>query len=143
MNYTLGLSALAFGLVLAVAGTARADVPPPNSTECTSLQPGDACMTDSSQPGICTSSTCSKLDYSDGSPPGTVTYACVLCDPTDGGSGSSSGSGTGSGSSSSGSGSTPSGGGCSLVGTGALPGGSSWAWLGASLALLMLRRRAR
>jgi hypothetical protein len=66
MKHALASSALAFGLVLGTAGPARADVAPPNSTECDTKSPGDACTDESGKPGVCTASTCSKLDYSHG-----------------------------------------------------------------------------
>jgi hypothetical protein len=57
----------------------RADVPPPNSAQCNGKNAGDTCTTDDGKSGACASSTCSKLDYSDGTPPGTKTYPCLLC----------------------------------------------------------------
>jgi hypothetical protein len=66
-------------VLLVLPRTLRADVPPPNSAQCTGKNAGDTCTTDDSKAGACQSSTCSKLDYSDGTPPGTKTYPCLLC----------------------------------------------------------------
>jgi hypothetical protein len=69
-------------LLLAVMGfatAALADVPPPDVSDCQSKAAGDACKTDGSQSGACQKQTCSRLDYSDGSPPSTVQYDCLKC----------------------------------------------------------------
>jgi len=139
MNRNAGLCALALGLILAVAGTAHADVPPANMT-CGALKPGDACTTDAAQPGICTAGTCSKLDYSGGSPPKSVSYACVTCEAAAAGSSSSSASGStssGGGIGSSGNGASSRG--CSMPGTPTEREGSLL--LVVALALPLLRRR--
>jgi len=65
--------------VLLTAPLALADVPPANTSDCQSKQAGDACTTDANEAGACQSSTCSRLDYSDGTPPSTVQYACLVC----------------------------------------------------------------
>jgi hypothetical protein len=131
------LGAFAFSLVLGLAGAARADVPPPNSTECDTKKPGDACTDDSGKAGACTSSTCTKLDYSHGTPPTTVSYPCTLCvagGTADSGSGGDAGS-TSGGSSSGGKS------GCSMappvVGTN---GAAGW---GVAAFAMSLRRRRR
>jgi hypothetical protein len=82
-------------LALALApGAARADVPPPNSSGCTSKKAGDSCTRDDGAQGTCATSTCSRINYDcDGgkSPCGSVSYECVTCGPVgasgDGGSG--------------------------------------------------------
>jgi hypothetical protein len=78
---------LAFLLGL-VSATAAADVPPPGLAECNDREVGAAC-TIGGQSGACQQSTCSRLDYSDGTPPRGVQYDCVLCvagaTPTGGG----------------------------------------------------------
>jgi len=66
-------------VLVALPRPVRADVPPPNSAQCNGKSAGDSCTTDDSKAGACVSSTCSKLDYSDGTPPGTKTYPCLLC----------------------------------------------------------------
>lgn len=63
---------------LAFASLAMADVPAPNN-DCASKRAGDACTTDAKAAGACQSSTCSKLDYSDGSPPSTIQVPCLVC----------------------------------------------------------------
>lgn len=68
---------------------ARADVPPPNSSGCTTKKAGEACTRDDGAQGTCATSTCSRINYDcDGgkSPCGSVSYDCVLCGPA-GGSG--------------------------------------------------------
>jgi len=111
-------------LVLAVAAPAFADVPPPNTAQCSSLKEGDACKDDNSKDGACTKSTCSKLDYSHGTPPTSVDYACLVC---------TAGASTTTSSSSS---SSSGGGGCSMSGGAGAPSA-----LLALLALPLLRRR--
>src|SRR6185503_11422828 len=64
---------------LAMAPAALADVPPPDTQSCSNKQTGDACNTDDGRAGKCTDATCTKLDYSDGSPPTSVSYACKKC----------------------------------------------------------------
>ena len=61
------------------ATVARADVPPPNASGCASKTGGAACTDDANAAGACAKNTCSKLDYSDGSPPSSVSYECLLC----------------------------------------------------------------
>lgn len=68
-------------VVMLTAGAVWADVPPADTQGCLQKAKGDACQTDASKAGACQSQTCSKLDYSDGSPPGTITYACLVCVP--------------------------------------------------------------
>lgn len=77
----LVVPALAFALAgsLLSARTARADVPPePNS--CTGKAKGDAC-TEAGPGGVCVADTCSRLDYSKGTPPSSVEYECLKCGP--------------------------------------------------------------
>lgn len=72
---------LAFGVIasIAFANPARADVPPPNSSGCMTKAAGDACEKDDKSAGSCVTQTCSKLDYSMGTPPKSVDYECLLC----------------------------------------------------------------
>ena len=66
---------------LMFAGSARADeAPPPSFFACASKSPGDACEGDFGA-GACVASTCSRLDYSKGSPPETVSQDCLKCQP--------------------------------------------------------------
>jgi hypothetical protein len=78
MTRTVLASALSLGLFL-FAGPARADLTPPNSTECSNLNAGDACTDDSMHVGACTEMTCSELDYADGSPAGSRQVPCLIC----------------------------------------------------------------
>ena len=66
-------------VVMLTAGAVWADVPPSDTQGCLQKARGDACQTDASKAGACQAQTCSRLDYSDGSPPGTITYACLVC----------------------------------------------------------------
>ncbi|HMY15185.1 MAG TPA: hypothetical protein PKA58_02600 [Polyangium sp.] len=72
---------LALGVVasLGFAGTALADVPPENSAGCMGKVANDACQKDNMSAGSCVTETCSRLDYSMGTPPTTVQYECLLC----------------------------------------------------------------
>ncbi|MBT9555928.1 MAG: hypothetical protein IV100_07865 [Myxococcales bacterium] len=63
----------------ALSATASADVPPPDIQGCQSKKPGDVCTRDDGSSATCKATTCSKLDYSQGTPPSSVTYDCVLC----------------------------------------------------------------
>lgn len=68
------------GIVVALhlmtwTAVASADVVPPEVWECNNLDAGAPCAS-----GTCQPSTCSRLDYSQGTPPvGTVQYACLKC----------------------------------------------------------------
>ncbi|WAS94890.1 MYXO-CTERM sorting domain-containing protein [Nannocystis punicea] len=65
---------------LLVPATARADVPPPPSfASCQGASQGEACQLDAGGSGRCAPATCSKLDYSQGSPPRSVEYDCLRC----------------------------------------------------------------
>jgi hypothetical protein len=74
-------SILAFALLasLSLPAPARADVPPPNLAGCDMKKAGDACVKDDDSDGTCVQQKCSKLDYSNGTPPTTVEYDCILC----------------------------------------------------------------
>lgn len=64
---------------LALSATASADVPPPDIDGCQGKKSGDVCKRDDGSSATCKAQTCSKLDYSQGTPPTSVTYDCVLC----------------------------------------------------------------
>jgi|GEM_PF-1791098 len=74
-------SILAFALLasLSLPSLARADVPPPNVAGCDMKKAGDACVKDDDSDGSCVQQKCSKLDYSNGTPPTSVEYDCLLC----------------------------------------------------------------
>jgi MYXO-CTERM domain-containing protein len=64
---------------LLLATPARADeAPPPSYFVCSDKKAGDACDGDDG-PGTCVAETCSRLDYSQGTPPKSVTYDCLKC----------------------------------------------------------------
>lgn len=109
---------------------AWADVPPDDSAGCVSKAAGAACQKDDMSNGTCTSATCTKLDYSMGTPPTSVEYACLLCKSGSNGAGAS--------------GSQPSDdeGGCSMKSGGVV--GAAGAWiLGAAVLMFARRTRAR
>lgn len=125
---TLGLFA-----TLAFSAPARADVPPPNFEGCMGKVAGDACQKDDMSAGSCESQTCTKLDYSMGTPPKSVDYPCVLCSGPAGGSSSSGSSGGGD---------SDEEGGCSVRQGGMA--GAAGAWiLGAAVLMLARRNRSR
>jgi hypothetical protein len=65
---------------LLFAGSARADLPPPEDVEvCSTRKVGDACEAEG-ESGKCVTHSCSRLDYSGGVPPESVTYDCLRCD---------------------------------------------------------------
>lgn len=74
-------SILAFALLasLSLPSLARADIPPPNFEGCDMKKAGDACVKDDDSDGTCVQQKCSKLDYSNGTPPTSVEYDCILC----------------------------------------------------------------
>jgi len=51
----------------------------PQEEACKDRAVGDACTLPNRQLGTCASSTCNRLDYSQGSPPRSVEEACVVC----------------------------------------------------------------
>ena len=67
------------GLAL-VPARASADVPPPPSiASCQGAAAGAACELDAGGAGQCAPARCSKLDYSQGTPPRSVEYDCQRC----------------------------------------------------------------
>jgi hypothetical protein len=64
---------------LSLASSARADIPPPNMEGCFNQEAGAKCKTDSGDDGTCQKKTCSRRDYSNGVPPGSIDYDCLLC----------------------------------------------------------------
>lgn len=114
---------------------ARADVPPPNSSGCTTKKAGEACTRDDGAQGTCATSTCSRINYDcDGgkSPCGSVSYDCLTC-----GAGGASGDG---GAADGGSGGSTSSSSCAASPRGAAPG--VFAVSLAVLAALVLARRS-
>ncbi|MCZ7687317.1 MAG: hypothetical protein M5U28_54700 [Sandaracinaceae bacterium] len=69
---------VALALSCALPAVASADVPPPGLEECSGRSAGDPC-TVGGMDGACEDTTCGRLDYSDGVPPRSVSYPCVLC----------------------------------------------------------------
>lgn len=70
--------ALALASSLLLPQAARADIVPPDLAACGGKAKGDACE-DGGQPGTCQPDRCSKLDYSNGTPPSSVDYDCIKC----------------------------------------------------------------
>ena len=96
MKLRSGVVAAAFGLVVGLsAASAFADAIPPDVSACDGKTAGASCsVTVTSPAGVCQNATCSKLDYShldDAGQPGTVSYACLQCKSTDGGTSSGDG----------------------------------------------------
>lgn len=58
-----------------------ADLPPPEpESVCANAKADDPCALSDGQSGRCVDATCSKLDYSQGTPPQSVEYSCLRCD---------------------------------------------------------------
>lgn len=143
----LGASLLA--VVVLASAAAQADVAPPNSSQCGGKKAGDTCKTDDGKQGTCVESTCSRLDYSK-QPPGTTSYACMLCNAegagassggtSSGGSGTSGTSGTSGGSSATGGPPAPAKSGCAAAPV-AQDGASTLVLAALGVALLVTRRR--
>jgi hypothetical protein len=89
------MNRLALIVVIAWSSLSLADVPPPNSQGCLNKNAGDACTDDSNVARTCVAQTCTRLDYSRGTPPTSMTYACNLCQATDGGTSPIADAGTG------------------------------------------------
>ncbi|MCG3172709.1 MAG: hypothetical protein GMKNLPBB_00864 [Myxococcota bacterium] len=66
---------MAMAALLLIPAPAFADAINPDESACQGKKAGDSCEGGKS----CASATCSRLDYSDGSPPTTKEYACLLC----------------------------------------------------------------
>jgi MYXO-CTERM domain-containing protein len=74
MTFALAFAGMTF------AGTARADLPPSEDVEvCSGSKAGDACEAEGKS-GKCVTHSCSRLDYSGGTPPESVSYDCLRCD---------------------------------------------------------------
>lgn len=71
-------SALLLACLLPAASARADEAPPPSFFACEGKKVGDACDGDDG-PGRCAAETCSKLDYSQGTPPGTLHYDCLQC----------------------------------------------------------------
>ncbi len=66
---------------LALPWPARADAPPPlENIVCDGKKVGDICEAEGTR-GTCIADTCSRLDYSQGTPPTSVHYDCLRCQP--------------------------------------------------------------
>ena len=133
MRTVLAAAPALVALALALSPSdARADVPPPNTSGCSTKKAGEACTRDDGAQGTCATSTCSRINYDcDGgkSPCGSVSYDCVLCGPA-GGSGDGGAADAGESTA------TPS---CSVSSGGGAPGLVAAAM--AVLAALVLARR--
>ena len=68
-------------ILLSLCLSARADIAPSDIDGCSQKVAGDSCQTDQGEKGGCVKKTCSKLDYSNGTPPTSVDYDCLICDP--------------------------------------------------------------
>jgi hypothetical protein len=125
MNSKLSLSLASLTFVLSVSSLALADVPPPNTLDCSGKKAGVACKKDDNSQGSCAASKCSRSvpPGPDGGGGGSAQYDCFICE-----SGSSSG-GT----------STGGGGGCAL---GPSP-GSALAMVGLAFAVSALASRKK
>ncbi len=74
------LTIVAFASSMMLAHDALADMISDNQAECLSKAEGDACQLDD-KAGKCVKSTCSRNDYSGGTPPKRVDTECLLCTP--------------------------------------------------------------
>ena len=71
-------------LTCLVAGAAWADVTPPDTDGCSNRTEDAGCKKDDQTDGFCAKSSCTKLDYSHGTPPTSLTYECLKCTTTPG-----------------------------------------------------------
>lgn len=72
---------------LLIPMSASADIINPYEEICETKNAGDACNLEGGGSGVCTAATCSRLDYSEGTPPKTVDYDCLRCEPGEPGNG--------------------------------------------------------
>jgi uncharacterized protein (TIGR03382 family) len=72
---------LVIAALMSIATIARADLVPPNVVGCRDKAPGAACQLPEGGDGTCQTSTCTRHDYSQGIPPRSVPYDCLLCKP--------------------------------------------------------------
>jgi MYXO-CTERM domain-containing protein len=82
------LGSILVASLLAFASPAAATPPStggagPEEEACAGRSSGDACTLPNKQLGTCAAATCSRLDYSGGSPPKAIEEACVVCKPAD------------------------------------------------------------
>ncbi len=68
--------ASAFALVTTAGLAARADIPPPNSSQCRDQQGGAACELEGGGAGVCEVQTCARA-----LPGGVSEYDCTICVP--------------------------------------------------------------
>ncbi len=73
------MSILAFVLVSWAPGEAAAESPGPDEAPCVGKQSGEACTLINGNSGSCGPGTCSRLDYSQGSPPRATEEPCTVC----------------------------------------------------------------
>lgn len=57
-----------------------ADIILPDRAACQDKKADESCKVDGKD-GICMTTTCSRLDYSQGTPPRSVAYECLVCKP--------------------------------------------------------------
>ena len=74
------VGSLAFGAVVLGSASASADVIDPRTEACSSKEEGEACDA-MGKSGVCKKATCSRLDYSQGTPPKSKSYDCIRCQP--------------------------------------------------------------
>jgi hypothetical protein len=67
-------------MTMTIVGDARADIISDNQAVCRDKAAGDACEVDG-KAGKCAKSTCSRNDYSGGTPPKQVSSECLICEP--------------------------------------------------------------
>jgi uncharacterized protein (TIGR03382 family) len=70
---------LLLSAALLLASASWADIPPPDTATCGDKQAVATCETDEGKSGTCQQSKCSRLDYSNGTPPTSVEYDCLKC----------------------------------------------------------------
>lgn len=75
-------TALTLASIVFASSTASADLIDPSEDACAGKKQGQACDADGvGGEGHCAASTCSRNDYSEGTPPKSVDYDCVVCKP--------------------------------------------------------------
>jgi hypothetical protein len=69
---------LAFAVTL--ASPVRADIPPPNTSQCREAKEGDACETDDAKKGACATRKCSRyVALRGGTVPPESLHDCLVC----------------------------------------------------------------
>lgn len=66
-------------IALGLDGSAQANIQSPPEEACNGKKVDDACSLPDGAKGVCKTSKCNQLDYSQGSPPKSIEVDCLIC----------------------------------------------------------------